>query len=145
MPYSKVRQERDPENREMDEALFQTYDIGQSRWEYIKEMERLGYTLIIPKRHQIQIDIDTQEQYERFSRQYQILSTVCTMVITKEGPSRSGLPHRHIYIDMPFDMTMSQRIAYQAALGSDPTRELLSLIRLAAGVENPVLLAEKNP
>lgn len=59
-----------------------------------------------------------------------------------ESPSKSGLPHRHITITFDFDLTQWQRLAFQAALGSDTKRECLGCIMTLAGDEHPTLFLE---
>jgi hypothetical protein len=52
--------------------------------------------------------------------------------------SKSG--RTHVIIDLNWDMPQSERIAWQAAMGSDFKREALSLAYSALGQQAPVLL-----
>lgn len=60
------------------------------------------------------------------------------------GPNELQLdiPARHIRIQLPWELTDWERIAWQAALGSDPVRELLSCLRLRKGDAHPTMLIE---
>lgn len=56
--------------------------------------------------------------------------------------SRSG--RTHIVIDLSWDMPQAERIAWQAAMGSDFRREALSLAYAAKGQMAPVLLYSRK-
>lgn len=111
--------------------------------EFIKTEERAGRRIVLPAPNQLFIDIDTNEAYEHFKKQLSILDeSVGTKM--QEYPSKSGLPHRHITITLDFAVLHSwQRLALQAALGSDPIREVLACVQLLYGDENPSLFSEE--
>ena len=56
--------------------------------------------------------------------------------------SRSG--RSHVIIDLSWDMPQAERIAWQAAMGSDFKREALSLAYAAQGQHAPVLLYSRK-
>ena len=56
--------------------------------------------------------------------------------------SRSG--RSHVIIDLSWDMPQAERIAWQAAMGSDFKREALSLAYAAMGQQSPVLLYSRK-
>ena len=56
--------------------------------------------------------------------------------------SRSG--RSHVIIDLSWDMPQAERIAWQAAMGSDFKREALSLAYAAMGQMSPVLLYSRK-
>jgi hypothetical protein len=92
----------------------------------------------------LKIDIDSEEQFRNFENAIQCIRRNHAFefsVVYKV--SRSGLPHQHITITLPFKVTPWQRIAWQAAMGSDPVRELLSAIRLQRGDILPTLFVEQ--
>lgn len=119
------------------------YDINQAREEYIKDRLAHGYRVCYPADNELQLDIDSEEQYAAWKKAEGIIARneVFTAVV-EEAPSSSGLPHCHVRILLPFDVTPWQRIALQAALGSDPVRELLSCVRMLKGDVHPTLLVE---
>jgi hypothetical protein len=59
--------------------------------------------------------------------------------------TKSRHQNTHIYVTLENPMTVPERIALQAALGSDPTREFLSLKRWLSKDPNPILLFEVKP
>ena len=117
--------------------------LVESRSAYIARVESEGGKIIIPGPFDAQVDIDTEDQYEQFCKGADIYERVTgeqlSYVVTE---SKSGLPKRHIRVTTGFPMDDVFRIALQAALGSDPIRELLSLIRVMHGVGDPTVFAE---
>jgi hypothetical protein len=57
---------------------------------------------------------------------------------------RSRHDRSHVIIDLNWDMPQSERIAWQAAMGSDFKREALSLAYSAMGQRAPVLLYSRK-
>jgi hypothetical protein len=92
--------------------------------------ERLGLQVIIPATNELQIDLDTEEEFQHFQSMWGVWVYNGFGGGMKTAPSKSGYPHRHITITLLDDVTPWQRIALQAALGSDPKREILSAIRI---------------
>lgn len=122
------------------------YDADQPREEFIRQMKAAGYRIVAPEPNQLQIDIDTPEQYAVYQHAIECVMRNwprCAALTFEEHASKSGWPARHITITLPFEVDPWQRIALQAALGSDPIRELLSATRLLKGAELPTLFVEK--
>jgi hypothetical protein len=119
------------------------YNINEAREFYINRMTNEGYITVTPESNELFIDIDTDDDYSLFQDQYKMLVRDVGVVAMTENISRGGLPGRHIRIIMAFDMTDAERIAWQASLGSDPKRELLSMMRLQRGDDYPTLFVEK--
>ena len=117
--------------------------------------------VVFPKPNELQIDIDSEEAYQTYLRRIKAFKAYynCSEVVT---PSKSGLPKRHIVISVEsykaipkseyiingkFGSTAKsfsnvERVAWQAILGSDPARELLSLIQIEEADPSPVLFEE---
>lgn len=133
-------------NELLENALTSTpyYDPAEERKAFIARVIAEGYDVVSPKANELQIDIDTEEQYVVFHDSLAMLIANSTTPNPRvvERPSRSGLPHMHISVTLPYDVTPWQRIAMQAALGSDPRREVLSCVRLMRGDEHPTLFVE---
>jgi hypothetical protein len=96
--------------------------------------KRVGCKPIYPAPHQLFIDIDSEEAMQRFntmvafcrvdqSLPYQRDPYIKDIKVT---PSKSGLPKRHIVVELDDTVTNMERIALQAIFGSDPVRELLA-------------------
>lgn len=112
---------------------------------FIAAEQSLGLLkVVLPRDNQLQIDIDSDEAYGKFLEMLDMAnrSGVRTRVLT--APSKSGLPHRHITIDLDFDVSPWSRIALQAALGSDMKREFLSAMRLITGDAPATAFLELN-
>jgi hypothetical protein len=122
------------ESRQLDSYNIQSVSA-------FEEAERTGKQVVLPKPNQLFIDIDNEASFTLFTaqlgrlRQYEYASLQVT-------PSASGLPNRHIVVGLNRDLTDTERIAFQAAMGSDPIRELLGLIRVSHGDQYPTLFLE---
>lgn len=121
----------------------QDYDCLEARELQIEELRASGCTISYPRDDELFIDIDDSDQYTTF------LSAIRTVqryheVVYDVTPSKGGLPRRHIRVTMPFSLTVESRIAWQAVLGSDPMRELISIIRASKDIPNPTIFAEKE-
>mgnify|MGYP000533654303 CR=1 FL=1 len=116
------------------------YNFDESAEKVANERDQI---VVYPKDNQLQIDIDNNEDFEVFENNMGALDLDCHIAIK---PSKSGLPNRHITLTFD-DRTFSEyeRIALQFALGSDPMRECLNIMRLEHGVEQPTRLFENNP
>ncbi len=125
------------------------YDAAEARADYIARMAGEGFEPSYPADNELQIDIDSDAQRSVFEESFKIFQREIgethgirpKPVVTE---SRSGFPSCHIRIALPFTVETHERIAWQAALGSDPIRELLSLIRAERGEPNPTLLMERK-
>jgi hypothetical protein len=120
-------------------------EYDELREDFIKRMEAEGNRIVLPKDNELQVDIDSDEQYAVFQKSLACLKrneSQSDDIRVEEHPSRSGLPRRHITVTMPFDLEPWERIAFQAALGSDPIRELVSIFRLMRNDSHPTLFVE---
>lgn len=106
---------------------------------------REGKVVKLPEPNELFIDIDSEADYLFFLEQLARIQQFDFAFISSDTPSSSGLPKRHIVVDLPFDLTTVQRIAWQAALGSDRVREILGLVRANIGDPYPTLFLEKKP
>lgn len=134
---------------ELDEVL-NAERYKEKRERYVNRMLSEGYDILVPGDDELQLDLDSDEDYGRFvvaiarlKSEYDAKASD-TELVWEERPSKSGLPHKHIIVHLPATITNLERIALQAVLGSDRTREMLSLFRLWDGDPVPTLLAEKR-
>ncbi len=125
----------------------------EQREKFVERMLNEGFIVIYPKNNELLIDLDTEEQVSQFERLITILSENYPELIvpqTIDGresysiswTSKGGEPGKHVKITLSRDLSPIERIAFQAALGSDPVRELLSLIRLEKRDFKPTLFVE---
>ncbi len=107
----------------------------------VEKAKALGCTVVFPKPNELFLDIDTEASMRRFVRGVSRLRRVSYVVRS----SPSGLPGRyHIVVTMPRPVSPLERIALQAMLGSDLTRELLSWMRIQRGIDEPTLFFERQ-
>lgn len=125
-----VTQDEGTYNDEDREALFSYF-------------ESQGYKVVKPSEYELQVDIDGREEWERHLVLRVRLAQMGLVERIEEQPSPSGLPNRHVTITLNIPLTPFSRIAFQAALGSDPMRELLSLQRAVQGIKDATVFFEK--
>lgn len=125
-------------------------DMKEAREDYIRRMEKNGFTILYPNDDELFIDIDNPQQMGMFTDQLNransnLVKLGLSLSIDRDDISPSGNPHRrHIVVKtVGFTVSSEERIAWQACLGSDPVREILSLVRTLWGDDNPTLFAEK--
>ncbi len=122
---------------------FETEMYEESFEDFVKRAERKGLKIVYPKPNQLQIDIDTDDQYKTFQRMEVALYKYFGIKNKVETVSGNGLPGRHITLDLGYDIDDMERILLQSVMGSDPMRELLSYIRIKSGHEHPTVFLEK--
>lgn len=130
---------------ETQEVNWQDY-IMLERENYLAQQALDGFEVLYPADNELQLDIDSQEQLDNFlhlwecfkrhiEQEYKVALTHQTFT------SKSG--NWHIHIRLPFKVDNWQRMAWQAALGSDPMRELLGCLRTLYNDPKPSLLLRK--
>jgi hypothetical protein len=133
----------------MSDQPISSYDPNETRLDYIKRMEAEGNRIVLPADDELLIDLDSQEHIDAFKKSWPIFERDVLLHVGiaptyTSAPSRSGPPRTHVTVKLPFEIvTPEERIAWQAALGSDPVRELLSMLRDMRGDEHPTLFVEK--
>jgi hypothetical protein len=103
-----------------------------------------GRVVVVPKANELFVDIDSEADMERFQRIRVTLESFLSLKVDIR-PSPSGRPDRHhIVVTLDREVTEIERVALQAILGSDPTREALSYRRILKGIA-PATLFFENP
>lgn len=102
----------------------------------------LGCSFRVATSLELFIDIDTLEGLKMFNGLYPIVHKELGGHLMSITPSKSGPPHSHIVVTLKDPLPLLARIALQAALGSDPKREILATIRALRGEENVVVFFE---
>lgn len=126
-----------------DEDIAVDYDFKLARDEYFRQCVAQDLVVVLPKPNELQIDIDSAEHWRNFQRALAAWHRNCGPLDVQVRPSKSGDPERkHVTVTVPFEVEPWQRIALQAAFGSDPMRELLSAVRLINGDDAPTLFVE---
>jgi hypothetical protein len=101
----------------------------------------LGYDVNIPADDGVQLDIDDPMDLFVLEEQLKILRQHYSIKEKRRTVSPGG--NTHVYLRFQNPLTAAERIALQAALGSDRKRELLSLIRHFNGEDTPTVLYER--
>lgn len=117
-------------------------DTNETREEYVARVESEGFRIVQPASNQLFVDIDSWDAKMAFEKSYEILLRETGVVDMERHDSSSGSPCEHITVTLPFEVDAIQRIAFQGALGSDPCRELLSLLRHMRGDSMPTIFKE---
>lgn len=92
--------------------------------------------------NELQLDLDTLEQEEQYNRMRPHVEEIYPITDIIETPSKSG--NKHVRIFTAYPLSVEERIALQAILGSDPKKELSSLRRWLNEDPLPILLFEKE-
>jgi hypothetical protein len=100
-----------------------------------------GCTLRTPKAHELFIDIDSEHQWNKHLDALRAFKRAETVDKVTIRPSASGEPwHFHIVVCLARDVeSLTERLMFQAMLGSDPTREVLSLCRVYDEVDSSLV------
>ena len=128
----------------IDDAKQMEYEYAPNSQRAIDEAALLGMDVVFPAANQLQIDIDSDEAYDRYLRVRPLLERHLSDIEIEEHPSRSGGENRHITLTLSRNVTDIERILLQACLGSDPVREFLGYIQVLEGDPHPVLFLEKR-
>ena len=128
------------------EGRESSYEETVLRSEFLSAMELNGTTILEPLDNQVFLDLDSDEDYEEFKVRLNKFKEMTGLdnITFDERPSASGLPHRHVILDFPFDLGDYERLAYQFAFNSDPTREFLTLCRIVNAEDRPNILFRKE-
>lgn len=123
-------------------AQVDEYDRDEKASE---QAAKKGCRVVLPAPNELFVDIDDFASLAVFRKNVERLKEYmpCTW---EERESPSGLPdHRHMVVTLEEDVDPFERIALQALLGSDRTREMLSWQRLQRYEANPTLFFERVP
>jgi hypothetical protein len=118
------------------DGIERTYEQCQA-W-----AKHLGCSVRKPANDELFVDIDSEEAYKQFFHVWPLVKRhfAYHYVMT---PSKSGLPKRHAVVRLVRkDHSLLEKIALQAALGSDGRREVISVVRAVKGEENVVVFFE---
>jgi hypothetical protein len=114
----------------------------------IQKATEQGQMLVAPAPNQLFIDIDNEADLANYQALVDILEVGMGKLHVEVFQSKSSTgvnANRHIVITLPRRVTPIERIAYQACLGSDRKRELLSLLCVEAGHLLPTVFYRDPP
>lgn len=116
-----------------------SYDISSEGC--IERAKKEGLVVTYGDNYTLLLDIDTQEQYDTYFARLTRLQSVVKIQDIRVRPSKTGGHHKHIRIRLEQEYDTPTRLFFQAFLGSDPIRDILSYERFAMGDAHPILLA----
>lgn len=110
----------------------------------ITQAQKEGLRVVFPAANELQLDIDDEAAYQVFEKNIEIIDGQYGPSTHVAKPSRSGKRGKyHITVTLPVPVTSNhERIALQAFLGSDRTREALSWLQAENRDEHPTLFLE---
>ncbi|MGH7239031.1 MAG: hypothetical protein ACREHG_03085, partial [Candidatus Saccharimonadales bacterium] len=111
----------------------------------IEHAESMGLIVVFPQDNEIQIDLDNKAAVKEFRRRLGFFKAIHGKLINRVyyTHSRSGGTHVTIQLTRPVESKV-ERIMFQALLGSDAKREMLSLMDLFQAQREPTLFYEKE-
>lgn len=107
--------------------------------ECIKDAREAGFEIITADQHTLLLDLDTEFAYKLYASRVTVLHEHYDVRKIEQWLSKSG-KNRHVRITMGESWDAPTRYAFQAALGSDGMRELLALVQLRNGCDEPCIL-----
>jgi hypothetical protein len=119
-------------------------EINRTYSEVRTEAASQGQRVVAADDYTLQIDIDSEEDAEKWKRGSEILLRAINGKEVTIIESKSGFPHRHITIHLNKAMDVWERIALQLCLGSHVTRETLNSYRVLVGNECPIVFFEED-
>lgn len=129
-----------PKKSKYPSAAGQTPDQMQQ-----KAAER-NLDIKYPAPNELFVDIDNARDFARFKTLIEMLDRVEGVAKWVDTPSASGGQHRHIVVTLTRNVSQFERIAFQAMLGSDLKREILSYERHKTGSHpHPTVFFEPKP
>ena len=119
--------------------------MSEVREDAEEKANRLGMLLVKPSSSEVFVDIDSVEEFEEFTIRWKLAEKLWPKAGYRFTESSSGIGHYHIYVTIPEldPIDNFERIAVQAALGSDPFRELLAVYHGRAGYVHTSVFFEK--
>jgi hypothetical protein len=124
---------------EAAKADVSPFDYAADRLKCIAAAEESGLIVMRPDKTQLFLDLDTPAQMQQYESKREMVGRFFDFRETDRWVSKSGQGH-HVVLTGPDGFSVEARIALQAALGSDPAKELLSIKRVKEGLIDPVLL-----
>lgn len=106
---------------------------------------RLGLNLVKPGPADVFVDLDSAAAREEFEERFKLLKKLWPAATVRYTNSISGGFRWHAYVSVPdlAPLKDHERIALQAALNSDPFREMLAIYHGRAGYVHTSVFFEK--
>lgn len=134
----------EPTAAELEKAAEHLLDLAGETYQYMDDPEyiaaTMGMTALFPAANELQLDIDDDLSWQHFLKVRYLLEQEGVLVrgSTQVLASKSG--NRHVIVRTTEVHSMAERIALQAAMGSDRVREMFNTLRYINGMDQPVCL-----
>lgn len=103
-----------------------------------------GFTVYRSEPHLLLLDLDDHAALERFHKLFPWFQEKFPAAFIEDfWTSKSG--NFHYIVSLGTSLPIEERLILQAALGSDPKREILAVFRLHEGIDEPSLLFRPPP
>lgn len=100
--------------------------------------------VVTPDDYTLRIDIDNEHDWGEFKSVLEIFSKHMKINYVNIWESRSGRPyHYHITVTLKDKLTIWQRLAFQACLGSHRHCEILSSLSVYHNIPDPIVYFER--
>ena len=106
--------------------------------EAISKAQEDGFVVVQGSPTFLLLDLDDPASEQQYNRVLPLLQQNLAAIEYERWASKSGKLHILVQLSLPLPITT--RIALQAVLGSDSVREMLSILAVSQGVEEPSLL-----
>lgn len=93
-----------------------------------------GFEIVWPRPGQVLLDLDDDESLIHYEKILPMARDIFGAVERDRWPSKSGQAW-HVIVEVDHDLTAIERVALQAAMGSDRKRELMATARSMRGDE----------
>lgn len=103
--------------------------------------KKFGLSVVLPNDNELMIDCDSRHT-NHVDALMKIMESTGVVKIIQRRVTTSRTGNKHVYLTLDRVVTPLERIALQAALGSDAEREMYSLMHLFKGDPNPTLFFE---
>lgn len=101
-------------------------------------VQEAGYTIVSGNERTILLDIDRPEDEADFEAMLPIMQQNLGIRVEQRWVSKSG--NLHVQLSVDRDLSVIERVAIQACLGSDRKHEFLCLVNAWHGIEEPIKL-----
>ena len=123
-------------------------DHAQAAEEFLRQARFDDWMVVVADDKTLMLDYDQQVYDGTLPEQFYIALGIFDSVVGSNNyfehtASKGGNTHCVIHMEKP--MPIVERIAWQAAFGSDPKREALHLLSVSRGELNPILLFMRKP
>lgn len=136
---------QDLKQQKLSQAEEEYNFLNPSSQRAIDEAADNDLDVVFPEADELQLDFDTEEQYQYFLKVQDVMKKYISEPRSIEWhASRSGLPKRHVTVKLERDIDDKERVLLQVLFGSDPMRELLSYVQVLIGDPHPILFLEER-